>query len=59
MEFFLIAFFSFICVLLGSFFTVLIYRLPLSLQKNWNEDYNSYLNYEKLQKFNLKNFNVF
>ena len=59
MEFFLIASFSFICVLFGSFFTVLIYRLPLILQKNWNEEYNSCLNYGEKQQFNLKNFNVF
>lgn len=59
MGFLLIVFFSFICILLGSFFTVLIYRLPLILQKNWNKDYIGCLNYEKPQQFNLKNFNIF
>ncbi len=59
MELFLVASFCFICVLLGSFFTVLIYRLPIILQKNWYEDYNCYLSYGKLQQFNLKNFNIF
>lgn len=51
--------FSLICVLLGSFFTVLIYRLPLILQKNLYEDYHWYLRYGKLKQFNLINFNIF
>lgn len=59
MKYFLIAIFSFTCVLLGSFFTVFIYRLPLILQRNWNENYRIYLSYEKSQQIYLKKINLF
>lgn len=59
MEYFFIASFSFISILLGSFFTVLIYRVPLILQKKWNEDSQRYLDHENSQQINFENFNIF
>ena len=59
MKYFLIVNFSFISALLGSFFTVLIYRLPLILKKNWYEAYPSHLGYEETQQIYSKKINLF
>lgn len=59
MEYFLTASFLFICLLLGSFFTVLVYRLPIILQKHWHKESQWYLIHEKTQQCNLENFNIF
>lgn len=59
MEYFFIASFSLISILFGSFFTVVIYRLPLILQKQWSEEVQWYVQYEKPQQLIVKNFNMF
>lgn len=38
MKYFLIVSLAFFSLLLGSFFTVLVYRLPLMLQQQWRKD---------------------
>ncbi len=59
MEYFLIGIFVFFSVLLGSFFTVLIYRLPLILKKQWEKDSQAFLNQENLTHLNEEDFNIF
>lgn len=59
MEYFLIISLAFILILLGSFFTVLIYRLPLILKKQWLKDAELFLNQENLIFLPKKTFNMF
>jgi leader peptidase (prepilin peptidase)/N-methyltransferase len=59
MEYFLISSLSFLLILLGSFFTVLIYRLPLILKKQWIKDSELFLNKENLLHLPKKTFNMF
>lgn len=59
MGYFLIISFSLFSVLLGSFFTVLIYRLPLILHQQWIKDSQQILKQENLCRINEKTFNIF
>jgi leader peptidase (prepilin peptidase) / N-methyltransferase len=59
MEYFLIVSFSLFSLLLGSFFTVLIYRLPLMLQEQWRKNSQQFLSQENLMLINEKTFNIF
>lgn len=52
MEYFLISSLIFLLILLGSFFTVIIYRLPLILKRKWIKDAKLFLNYENLFQLN-------
>lgn len=58
MEYFLISFALF-TLLLGSFFTVLIYRLPLILQQQWKKDAKQFLRRKYSLQLNEKTFNMF
>ncbi len=46
-------------LVLGSFFTVLVYRLPLMLQQQWRKDSQEFLSQENLLQLNEKTFNIF
>lgn len=59
MEYFLIVSVALFCALLGSFLTVLIYRLPLILKKQWREASQQYLNQDNSLQLNVKTFNIF
>jgi len=59
MEYFLIVSIAFFSLLFGSFFTVLIYRLPLILQQQWRKDSQKFLSQENLLQLNEKTFNLF
>jgi leader peptidase (prepilin peptidase) / N-methyltransferase len=59
MEYFLIGSFALFIVLLGSFFTVLIYRLPIILQQQWRKYFQLFLSQENLLQLNEKTFNLF
>jgi leader peptidase (prepilin peptidase)/N-methyltransferase len=58
MKFFLLANIAFFSLLIGSFFTVVIYRLPLILYQQWKQDSLQFLNQEKEISLN-KSFNIF
>ncbi|MFZ0219462.1 MAG: A24 family peptidase [Candidatus Aquirickettsiella sp.] len=59
MDYLLIASCSFFSVLLGSFFTVLIYRLPLILEQQWRKNSQNFLSQENSLDLNTKTFNIF
>ena len=59
MEYFFIASFVFFSLLLGGFFTVLIYRLPLILQQQWTRNYQKFFDKENSLQLNKKTFNMF
>lgn len=59
MEYFFIVSFAIFSLLLGSFFTVLIYRLPLILQQQWRKDFRQFLCQDNLFQLNEKTFNIF
>lgn len=59
MEYFLAIGLALFSLVLGSFFTVLIYRLPLMLQQKWRKDSQQFLSQEKLPQLNEKTFNIF
>jgi leader peptidase (prepilin peptidase) / N-methyltransferase len=59
MEYFLISSITLFLILLGSFFTVLIYRLPLILKRQWIKDSEFFLNQKNLILFPKKDFNIF
>ena len=59
MEYFLIVSVVLFFALLGSFLTVLIYRLPLILQKQWREASQQYLNRDNSLQLPGKIFNIF
>lgn len=59
MQYFLIASFVFFSLLFGSFFTVLVYRLPLMLQQQWRKDAQQLLSPDGSLQTNEKTFNIF
>lgn len=59
MEYFFIASLALFSLLLGGFFTVLIYRLPVILQQQWMKDSQEFLRQENFLQLNEKNFNIF
>lgn len=59
MEYFLITSLALFSLLLGSFFTVLVYRLPLILQQQWRKNYQQFLSEENPSQLNEKTFNIF
>ena len=59
MEYFFKTSLVFFSLLLGSFFTVLVYRLPLMLQQQWSKDAQQFLSQENSLQLNEKTFNIF
>lgn len=59
MEYFLKASLVFFSLLFGSFFTVLVYRLPLILQQQWRKDAQIFLSQGNSLLLNEKIFNIF
>lgn len=59
MKYCFIASFVFFSLLLGSFFTVLIYRLPIILQQQWRRNSQNFLDQDKSFQLNEKVFNIF
>ncbi len=58
MEYCLLVTMIFFSLLIGSFITVLVYRLPLILQRQWQKEHQKFLNEEKLNDLDEK-FNIF
>ncbi|OJA00290.1 hypothetical protein BEV13_04080 [Rickettsiella grylli] len=59
MQMMLTIFFSVFCIFLGSFFTVVVYRLPLILNDQWKKNALNLLNQENLVLTHEKKFNLF
>lgn len=58
MKYFLLATIGFFSLLMGSFITMLVYRLPLILQKQWQKEHQQFLSEEKSNDLDKK-FNIF
>lgn len=58
MKYGLLGVMGFFSLLIGSFITVLVYRLPLILQRQWQKEHQQILNEEKSNDLGKK-FNIF
>ena len=58
MKYYLLATISFFNLLMGSFITMLVYRLPLILQRQWQKEHQQFLSEEESNDLEQK-FNIF
>lgn len=55
---FFLTFVFIVSLMVGSFLNVVIYRLPIMMEKSWKQEYTSYFHPEKIDEQNGETFNL-